>query len=354
MALTEHAPQPESAAVTGDRTSGLTAGSPATGSPAPGSGEPTRPPAPRSLVARALRPADGPRWASYKEAFATRLFLVPIAIVFIVLYVIPMVQSFWFSLTDFNGYSEPAFVGLKNYGTIFRDPSMLQALVFTMTYAIATTILVTAFAIPLALVLNRKFFGRNIVRSVFFFPAVPSVAILGLVWGFILSPLGSGVLNSALEAIAGIGPIGWLSDSALAQISVIGVAVWAQTGWHAILYLAYLQAIPQDYYEVARIDGASNWQTFRYITLPMLVPAISVSQLLLMTGGLKVYDLPFTLTSGGPGYSTRTLTQSLIDNGIAQSRVGEASALAVLFLVVVALVVVAQLAVSRRLERRFS
>lgn len=294
------------------------------------------------------------RNARLRESFANGLFLVPVGVVFIVLYVIPMAQSFWFSLTDFNGYSDPSFVGFANYVTIFSDPSMLQALIFTLTYAIATTLIVTALAIPLALVLNRKFFGRNIVRSIFFFPAVPSVAILGLVWGFILSPLGSGVLNSALNTIAGIAPVGWLSDSALAQISVIGVAVWAQTGWHAILYLAYLQAIPQDYYEVARIDGASGLQAFRFITLPLLVPAISVSQLLLMTGGLKVYDLPFTLTSGGPGYSTRTLTQSLIDNGIAQSRVGEASALAVLFLIVVALVVVAQLGVTRRVERRFS
>ncbi|ROQ05677.1 multiple sugar transport system permease protein/raffinose/stachyose/melibiose transport system permease protein [Rathayibacter sp. PhB93] len=306
------------------------------------------------LAARAIADLPGARGARFRESFAGGLFLVPIAIVFVVLYVIPMGQSLWFSLTDFDGYSEPGFIGLDNYASIFRDPSMLQALVFTLSYALATTVLVTAFAIPLALVLNRRFLGRNIVRSVFFFPAVPSVAILGLVWGFILSPLGSGVLNSALDGIAGIAPIGWLSDSTLAQISVIAVAIWAQTGWHAILYLAYLQAIPQDYYEVARIDGATGWQTFRSITLPMLVPAISVSQLLLMTNGLKVYDLPFTLTSGGPGFSTRTLTQSLIESGIAQSRVGQASALAVLFLIVVALVVVVQLAASRRLERRYS
>ncbi|QHC58826.1 sugar ABC transporter permease [Rathayibacter sp. VKM Ac-2760] len=306
------------------------------------------------LAARAITDLPGARGARFRESFAGGLFLVPIAIVFVVLYVIPMGQSLWFSLTDFDGYSEPSFVGLANYASIFRDPSMLQALTFTLGYALATTVLVTAFAIPLALALNRRFLGRNIVRSVFFFPAVPSVAILGLVWGFILSPLGSGVLNSALGGIAGLAPIGWLSDSTLAQISVVAVAIWAQTGWHAILYLAYLQAIPQDYYEVARIDGATGWQTFRSITLPMLVPAISVSQLLLMTNGLKVYDLPFTLTSGGPGFSTRTLTQSLIESGIAQSRVGQASALAVLFLIVVALVVVVQLAASRRLERRYS
>lgn len=306
-----------------------------------------------SLAVQGIR-ARRPWLVALRQSAAGNIFLIPIAVVFVVLYVIPMAQSFYYSLTNYDGYVTPEFVGLKNYVSIFQDPSMISALVFTLAYALATTIIVTVLAIPLALVLNRNFIGRNFVRSVFFFPAVPSVAILGLVWGFILSPLGSGVLNSALHAIAGIGPIGWLSDSTLAQISVIGVAVWSMTGWHAILYLAYLQSIPNDYYEVATIDGASRLQSFRYITLPLLVPAVSVSQLLLMTGGLKVYDLPFTLTAGGPGFATRTLTQSLIDDGIAQSLVGRASALAVLFLLVVALIVLAQLALSRRLERRYS
>ncbi|WP_336854440.1 sugar ABC transporter permease [Sinomonas albida] len=281
--------------------------------------------------------------------------MAPIAVVFVVLYVIPMAQSVYFSFTDFNGYlSNPKFVGLANYIGLFKDPSMLSALGYTVFYAVATTVLVTAAAIPLALTLNRKFLGRNVVRSAFFFPAVPSVAVLGLVWGFVLNPLGSGVLNSIIHSLTGLGPIPWLSDGTLAQFSTVAVTLWALTGWHAVLYLAYLQSIPSDYYEVAKIDGATAWQSFRYITLPLLTPAMAVSQLLLMTNGLKVYDLPYTLTHGGPGFSTRTLTQSLIEDGIAQSRVGAASALAVLFLIVVGLVVLGQIALSSALQRRYS
>ena len=266
-----------------------------------------------------------------------------------------MAQSLYFSFTDFNGYvSNPKFVGFANYVQLFKDPSMLSALGYTVFYAVSTTVLVTMTAIPLALTLNRKFLGLNFVRSAFFFPAVPSVAVLGLVWGFILNPLGSGVLNSLIHSLTGLGPIPWLSESSLAQLSTIAVTVWALTGWHAVLYLAYLQGIPADYYEVAKIDGASGWQSFRYITLPLLIPAMAVSQLLLMTNGLKVYDLPFTLTHGGPGFSTRTLTQSLIENGIAQARVGAASALAVLFLIVVGIVVLGQMAVSSALQRKYS
>ena len=246
------------------------------------------------------------------------------------------------------------WIGFANYASAFKDPEMLSALWFTLGYAVVTTVLVTCLAIPLAVVLNTRFFGRDVVRSVFFFPAVPSIAVLGMVWGFILNPLGSGVLNSVLHAVAGIGPVPWLSDPHLAQLSVVVVAVWAQTGWHAILYLAYLQSIPHDYYDAATIDGAGRLRMFRSITLPLLTPAITVSQLLLMTGGLKVYDLPFTLTHGGPGFATRTVTQALIERGVAQADIGQASALAVLFLLLVGAIILVQMTVSRRLEARFA
>jgi raffinose/stachyose/melibiose transport system permease protein len=292
------------------------------------------------------------RW---RETTAYQLFLVPIAIVFVVLFLVPLVQTFYYSLTDFTGYSNDLnFVGLKNYQQIVTDPTMLSGLTFTLIFTVATTILITALAIPLAVVLNRRFFGRNVVRSVFFFPAIPSLAIIGLVWAYILSPLGSGALNSLLDTLFSAGPFPWLSDATLAKVSVIAVGLWHSTGWHAVLYLAYLQAIPADYYEAATIDGASPRQQFFHITVPLLTPAIIVSQFLLLTGGLRVYDLPFTLTKGGPGYATYTITQSIITSGVAQGRYGLASALSVLFTLAVALLVVLQLAVSRRLERRMA
>lgn len=289
------------------------------------------------------------------ERLRLALFLVPMIIVFILLFAIPLVQSIWWSFTDFDGYgTDPQFVGLRNYRNVFTDPSMLAGLSFTLLFTVATTVVITVLAIPLAVILNRAFLGRNFVRALTFFPAIPSVAILGLVWGFILNPLGSGALNSLLHNVAGLGPVPWLSNSTLAQVSVIGVGIWTSTGWHAILYLAYLQSIPDDYYEVARIDGASALQRFFHITLPLLMPAMTVSWLLLMTGGLKVYDLPITLTKGGPGFSTFTITQTIIQNGVSQAKYGQASALAVIFMLAVGAIVAAQLVVSRRLEGRLS
>ena len=310
----------------------------------------------RPTTARSVRTIGRTRarFRQTREGFAAYWFVLPILIVFVVLYLIPLAQSVYYSFTDYNGYvSTPKFIGVENYLSIWSDSSMVSALGFTLFYAAATTVIVTALAIPLALILNRRFFGRGFVRSIFFFPAVPSVAILGLVWAFILSPLGSGVINSIVGQL-GIAPIPWLSNETLAQISVILVAVWAQTGWHAMLYLAYLQALPSDIFEAAKIDGAKPWQEFKSLTLPLLTPAITVSQLLLLTGGLKVYDLPFTLTHGGPGFATRTLTQAIIQNGIAESNIGKASALSVMFLIAVGLIVMAQLALSRRLEERYS
>ena len=293
--------------------------------------------------------------ARRREQLGTQAFLIPILLVFVVLFAIPLAQSFYFSLTDFDGYSaEARFVGFDNYASILRDPAMLAGFRFTLLFSVGTTVLVTALALPLAVVLNRPFRGRGAVRAILFFPAIPSIAILGLVWGLILSPLGSGAINWVLRTLLGIGAVPWLSNSSLAQLSVIIVGVWSMTGWHAILYLAYLQSIPEDYYEVARLDGASARQRFQSITLPLLAPAITVSTLLLMTGGLKVYDLPFTLTKGGPGFSTYTITQSIIQNGVGQAQFGKASALAVVFLLVVGSIVAVQLLISRRFEERTS
>ena len=288
------------------------------------------------------------------DRVASTWFAVPIILVFAVLTVVPMFFSIFWSFTDYSGYStEPRVVGLSNYVKIFADPSLLAGLGFTLTFAVASTVVITLIAIPLAVALNSAFLGRDLARSLFFFLGVPSLAILGLVWKYILSPLKSGVVNSVLGSL-GIDAVPWLSDSTLAVISVIIVAVWAGVGWHATLYLAFLQSVPVDLVEQAIVDGANGRQRFVHITLPQLIPAIGVSTFLLITGGLKVYELPFTLTGGGPGYATNTITQAIILKGVAQSDYGVGSALAVIFTIATLLIVLIQVSVLRLSTRRFS
>lgn len=293
------------------------------------------------------------RRRGFMEDLTSFWFLLPIIAVFVVLSLVPMIQTVYFSFTDFDGYSmDMDWVGLDNYIRAFSDSSTLQGLGFTVLYAVVVTLGVTALAIPLAVVLNKKFVGCNFVRSVFFFFSVPSLAIMGMVWQYIFSPLDHGVVNTVLNFF-GIESMSWLSDSGLAKFCVIFVGIWAQIGWHATLYLAFLQSIPADLYEQATVDGANSIQKFVHITLPQLTPGIVTSTFLLMSGGLKVYDLPYTLTSGGPGYSTYTVTQSIIQQGIGQSQYGLGSALAVLFFIATAIVMFLQIGISNLVQRRF-
>lgn len=293
------------------------------------------------------------RRRGFMEDLTSFWFLLPIIAVFVVLSLVPMIQTVYFSFTDFDGYSmDMDWVGLDNYIRAFSDSSTLQGLGFTVLYAVVVTLGVTALAIPLAVVLNKKFVGCNFVRSVFFFFSVPSLAIMGMVWQYIFSPLDHGVVNTVLNFF-GIESMSWLSDSGLAKFCVIFVGIWAQIGWHATLYLAFLQSIPADLYEQATVDGANSIQKFVHITLPQLTPGIVTSTFLLMSGGLKVYDLPYTLTGGGPGYSTYTVTQSIIQQGIGQSQYGLGSALAVLFFIATAIVMFLQIGISNLVQRRF-
>ncbi|KAA8820808.1 carbohydrate ABC transporter permease [Bifidobacterium vespertilionis] len=292
--------------------------------------------------------------ASFKDNMASFWFLLPIIAIFVILTLIPLLQSFVYSFTDFDGYSTDFnFVGLENYATIFSDPTLLSSVGFTLLYAFGVTFFVTVLAIPLAVTLNKAMWFQGFARSLFFFLSVPAQAIIGLIWQYIFSPLGSGVANKFL-AIFGLGPIGWLSQDNLARFCVIFVAVWMGVGWHATLYIAFLQNIPKDLYEQATVDGAGTFQQFVHITLPQLTPGIVTSMFLLMTGGLKIYDLPYTLTGGGPGYATYTITQSLLLRGIGQSQYGLGSALATLFTVACILVIFLQLAISGAVEKRFA
>ncbi|MCI1687184.1 carbohydrate ABC transporter permease [Schleiferilactobacillus harbinensis] len=281
-------------------------------------------------------------------------FLIPILLIYAALTLYPLIQSFVYSLSNFDGYSMNFHItGFANYGRVFHDPSMTSALIYTLLYTIGTTALITCLAIPLAVILDKKFFGNNFVRSAFFFPSVPSALLLGFVWGFLLNPLGSGAINAILHTI-GLGPIPWLSETGLARLSTILVATWQQTGWHTLIYLAYLQSIPEDFYEAAELEGANSWQIFIHITLPQLMPAMTVSVMLLLTGGLKVYDLPFALTTGGPGYSTYTITQAVIQRGIAEGNFGLASALSIVFFLLVMIVTVIQQLLMRHGEEQIN
>ena len=278
-------------------------------------------------------------------------FIVPAFIVYTVLTMYPLIQTIWLSFTNWDGYSMSnlSFVGLENFKAVLADKSMKSALLNTLFYSMVFPILTTIFAIPLSLALNSKMRSRNLQRAVFFFPSVPSAIILGYLWAYILAPTSSGLLNKFL-GLFGINPVMWLSTPKTAMFSVIMVNLWSVLGWHACIYLAQLQSIPAEYYEAATVDGANAWQKFRYITFPILASAMTVSVMLLLVNSMKIFDLPFALTNGGPGTSTTMISQIIIKTGFVEKSYGKATAMSAIFFVFIAVISIVQLNTMKKRE----
>lgn len=287
----------------------------------------------------------------WKKELPYILFVLPAFIAYTLVTVYPLVQTLWLSFTNWDGYSMQNldFVGLENYLNLFNDRGMKDALKNTCLYAVVFPVIVTLFAIPLSLVLNSKMRTRNLQRAVFFFPSVPSAIILGYLWMYLLSPTNTGIINKFLGWFH-IKPVLWLADPQWAMFSIILVGVWSAVGWHACIYLAQLQSIPGEYYEAATIDGAGAWQKFRYITFPMLSSAMTVSVMLLLVNALKIYDLPFALTKGGPGTSTTMISQIIIKVGFVEKNYGKATAMSAVFFVFIMTASVIQLKLMKKRE----
>lgn len=286
----------------------------------------------------------------FKRNLQYEIFLIPAILSFTLFTIIPLLKTLLYSFTDFNGVTHGfTFVGLSNYFKVFTDDVMKQALFNTLLYTFSTMIIINLISIPLAVMLDKPHRIKTFERAVLFFPSVISGLLIGYIWGYILSPLKTGALNAVLGSM-GISPIGWLSDPALAKACIIAVAVWTSTGWHTVVNLAYLQSISPEYYEAASIDGATRFQQFRYITIPLLAPALTINTLLLLTNGLKVYDLPYALTKGGPGYANYTVTQIIIQRGISEKQYGVSTALAAIFILLVMIIAVVQFTTMRKRE----
>lgn len=278
-------------------------------------------------------------------------FILPAFLAYTVLTAFPLIQTLGLAFTDWDGYSMSNlhFIGLENFKQVLSDRSMKSALLNTCLYSLMLPIATTVFAIPLALALNSKMRTRNLQRAVFFFPSVPSAIILGYLWAYILAPTGNGLLNKLFIAL-GFEPVMWLALPKLAMFSVLLVNLWSSIGWHACIYLAQLQSISAEYYEAARVDGATAWQRFRFITFPMLAPAMTTSMMLLLLNAMKLYDLPFALTSGGPGTATTMISHVIIKTGFVEKAYGKATAMSAIFFVFIAVVSVVQLKLMKKKE----
>ena len=249
---------------------------------------------------------------------------------------LPSLIGIGYAFTDWNSYSTAVhWVGLANFATIL-DPASnyVAAMENTVIFTVATIVLKTIIALGLALLLTKGVRRLSyLYRAIFFLPAVLPVLVVGIIFQSVLEPQ-TGMLNSALRLV-GLGGLAqqWLTDTSLAIWSVIGVDTWRGVGFIMVILIAGLNAISREYYEAASIDGASGWQSFRHITLPLLMPVLAVTTVLNLVYGLRVFDIIFVMTNGGPGYVTQTTYLTIFDD-FGRGRYGVATAMSTVFFVV--------------------
>lgn len=266
------------------------------------------------------------------------IFMLPALIIYVIFSILPFLYTIFYSFTDYTDVNPVnlSFVGLKNYLKVFNTPLMITAIKNSVIYAILLTAFQTIFALPLAVILNKKLKSRNLLRAVFFFPAVFSSLIIGYLWNFIMSSSDFGLINNLLHSLGMETFNFFTADRAL--YSVILTQVWQWTGWAMVIYLANLQSISPDLYEAADIDGATGLKKFFYVTLPLMCPSVKIIVVTGLIGGMKVFDIIYSMTSGGPGNATQTVMTVMMKKGISDGFYSTGAAFGVCFFIIVLLI----------------
>jgi multiple sugar transport system permease protein len=272
-----------------------------------------------------------------RERRAALFFLAPDAIGLLIFVAVPMLLSVILGFFWIDGFGNFDFIGIDNYVRMVKDPQFWNSAKITLIYLVVLVPLIFVVGLGLALLVQQKFPAVGVIRSALFLPYVISIVVVSMVWQFMLTDR-TGVIATLLAKI-GVDGISFLGDPKLALGTVIAVTIWLQMGYYMIIFLAGLQDIPAEYYEAARIDGASAWQRFRRITLPLLAPTnffvLLTSMVAVVTGGL---DMIFVLTSGGPANSTSLLIFYIYQQAFLFGDLGYAAAVGsvlVLFLLIV-------------------
>ena len=289
-----------------------------------------------------------------RRSWARLASLAPVAWLAIGLYIAfllyPIASSLLTSFTDRNPLrAESAFVGFDNYRQLFTDPRLLTSLRFTLVVVIAVTIASNVVGLGFAMLLNRPTVGYRLMRPLIFIPQVLSGVIVAFIWRSILTQ--NGLLNTFLRNI-GLAdqPVSWIGTPDLALLSVCVVVSWATIAFATVVYVAALQSVPGELYEAARIDGASAIGRFRFVTLPMIAPGMTISIVLCLIITFKLYDVIAVLTGGGPANATQTTAFYLITVAFTTNRFGYASAIAIFLLIATTVIAYSLTGLLRRRE----
>jgi raffinose/stachyose/melibiose transport system permease protein len=272
-------------------------------------------------------------------------FYIPSGVLYVVLFAIPTFASFYFSLTRWSLF-DVEFIGFDNFVTFFTEPMLFQGLINTFIYGFLTSALKVVFGLALAVLLTGSILGRGYLRSTIFFPVLVSTIGVGITFKVLMDPF-DGLINKSL-AVFGIQGPGWLTDPQWALFSVALVDVWKGVGIATLIYIAGIVAIPQEYFEAAKVDGAGAWKTFRNITLPLVRPATATVVLLSLIGGLRSFELIWAMTRGGPGFSSDVIASVIYKQYQAGFYGLSTAGNVVLFIIVTAIIVPISYFLNRR------
>lgn len=263
-----------------------------------------------------------------------RWFYLPAAIVFGLFFIVPTALSFYFSLTRWTLFNA-TFIGLDNFITFLNDPQLMSGLRHTIAYALLTCIAKVIISLPLAMLLTSKIRLKGLLRSIVFFPTLVSIIAVGVTFAALMQP-SAGLINTILRSLGLTGPR-WLGDPNLALFSVILVDIWQGLGFATVIFIAGILSIPQDYFDAVRLEGGA-WAEFRHVILPLTRNATFTVILLAFIGGLRRFDLIWTMTNGGPGFASDVMS-SVIFKEYGAGFYGLSTAGNVVLFILVALIV---------------
>ena len=278
-----------------------------------------------------------PFWRNIKVV--PYLYILPNMILFLTFMIIPIFMSFYYSTAKWNGLGDPKFIGLENYLYIFTDDVFIKSMFNTVYYSAVTVPILMVLSLLFAVLLNNKIPLRGLIRSSIYAPAVVSTVVVGTVFIWIFQDQ-LGLINYIITLLGGEG-INWQNDTRFAMVMIIVATIWQKTGYNMVIYLAGLQGIPTELMEAATIDGATTWQKFRYVTLPLLKNTHMFVIITSLINSFRSFDLIYTMTQGGPLNATKTIVMYVYEQAFQKNYYGRAAAAGVvLFVLMVAFTVV--------------
>lgn len=277
------------------------------------------------------------------------LLVAPGYLIYTVFMIIPLGMCFFYSFTNWDGISKHyKMIGFRNFERLFQDASFYNALKVTLIITVITVLIYNVLGVFLAVVLNRKNRVCAFAKSAIFVPTVLSSVVVAFIWSYIMQTDG-GVINVIL-GLFGIAPVDFYATPTITIIMISVIISWNGLGLFLVIYVATLNTIPQDVMEAAEVDGANGIQRFFRITLPLMMPGITINSVLSLAGGLKQYDHVKVITGGGPGGATQTITLLSVEKAFGYNRRGYSSAIILVLFVMIVIVSVIQISITKKRE----